>query len=155
MKKISSIILITLLSFMLIACGKQYEDTNGDNNFDLQTITDQNIILLDTGSSGLSYSEQNLADILYSSEYSSKNFSGVEQLYLTNFVLPSDVEITIGHMDVTKGNFKLVVINNDQIIFEIPLDSFGETFRFEDISGTFSVHVAGESAAFEFYIDIQ
>ena len=58
-------------------------------------------------------------------------------------------------MNVKKGNFKLAVINNDEIIQEIPVDAFNETYRFEDLTGTFSVHVAGESAAFGFYIDVR
>ena len=155
MKKLMVIALSLCLVMSLVGCGTQYEDTNGDDNFSLQTITDQNIIKLDVGSSALNYTEENLGDLLYSSEYSSKNFNGVAQIYQTNCLLPSDLEVYIGHMNVTKGNFQLAVINNDEIIYEIPLDSFGDTFRFEDISGSFAIHVAGESASFEFYIDIR
>lgn len=153
MKKMWSIILVLTMCMMLVACD-EYEDTNGEDNYALQTITDEDIIRLSTGASGLSYSEENLGG-LHSSEYSSKKFNGVEQLYLTNFILPSDVSIYIGHMDIKSGNFKLVVINNDEIIQEIPLDAFNETFYFEDLEGAFSVHVAGESASFEFYIEIK
>ena len=53
------------------------------------------------------------------------------------------------------GNFKLVVINNDEIIQEIERDTFNETFYFEDLKGDFSIHVAGESAKFDFHIDVQ
>ena len=155
MKKGILALLVVCLCWNLAGCGTQYEDTNGADNFALQTITDQNIIHLDTGASGLSYTEKNLLGVISSSEYSSGNFNGVEQLYLTNFLLPSDIEIYIGHMNVKQGNFKLVVINNDEIIHEFALDTFGETFRFENLKGTFSVHVAGESAAFEFHIDIR
>ena len=155
MKKMFLIVLTVCLVMSLIGCGAQYEDTNGADNFSLQTITDQNIVNLDLGASGLTYTEENLGGIISSSEFSSKNFNGVEQIYLTNFLLPSDIEVYIGHINVKKGNFKLAVINNDEIIHEIPLDALGETFRFEDLTGTFSIHVAGESAAFDFYIDIQ
>ena len=155
MKKFSLILLSLCLILALVGCGTQYEDTNGPDNFTLQTITDQNIINLDLGASGLTYTESELGDILSSSEYSAKNFNGVERIFQTNFLLPSDIEVYIGHMNVKSGNFKLVVINNDTIIQEIPLDSFNETFRFENLSGSFSVHAAGESAAFEFYMDVQ
>ena len=155
MKKQLLMILIICLALALVGCGAQYEDTNGADIFSLQTITDQNIINLDLGASGLTYTEENLGDIIFSSAYSSKNFNGVEQIYLTNYLLPSDVEVYIGHMNVTKGNFKLAVINNEEIIYEIPLNAFGETFRFEDLTGSFSIHVAGESAAFDFHINIQ
>lgn len=154
MKKILVLLFLMLLSLSLAGCGEEYEDTNGEDNFALQTITDEDIINLATGASGLSYKESNLG-FFHSSEYSSKKFNGVEQIYLTNFIGKSDVEIYVGHMNVKKGNFKLAVINNDEIIKEIPVDSFNETYFFEDLKGTFSVHVAGESAAFDFYIDIR
>ena len=153
MKKLRSMFLVSAMCAILVACGEKYEDTNGTDNFSLQTITDDDIIHLSTGASGLTYSEQNLGGI-HSSEYSSKNFNGVEQLYLTSFIAKSDVEIYIGHMSVESGNFKLVVINNEKIIQEIPLDTFNESFYFEDLEGDFSVHVAGESAKFDFHIDI-
>lgn len=153
MKKIWSTVLIIMMFVMLTACGEKYEDTNGADDYSLQTITDDDIIHLSTGASGLTYSEQNLGG-MHSSEYSSKNFNGVEQIYLTSFILPSDVYVYIGHMAVESGNFKLAVINNDEIIQEIPLDSFNEEILFEDLTGDFSVHVAGENAAFEFYIDV-
>lgn len=154
MKKTLLFLLALCLCLSLAACGTEYEDTNGPEDFTLQTITDDNIINLDIGASSLSYTETSLGGIS-SSEYSSKNFNGVERLYLTNYLLPSDVEVYIGHMNVTQGNFRLAVINNDEIIFDIPLDSFGETFRFEDLTGPFSIHLAGESAAFEFHLSIE
>ncbi len=154
MKKLM-ILLMICISAQLFGCSAEYPDTNGADDYSLQTITDENIIHLDLGASGLGYRESNLAGFLISSEYYSKNFNGVEQIYLTNFILPSDIEIYIGTMNVTSGNFKLAVVNDETIIFEIPLDAFGETFRFENISGTFSIHAAGESAAFEFHIDVQ
>lgn len=152
MKKLLGIFLMLLLCVTLAGC-KEYEDTNGDDDFTLQTITDENIIHLETGASNLTYKESNIG-ALKSAEYTSKNFNGVEQLYLTSFWGKSDIEIYIGHMNVKKGNFKLAVINNDEIIKEIPLDAFGETYRFEDLEGDFSIHLAGESAAFSFYMDV-
>lgn len=154
MKKLFSFLFAALLCLHLTACGTTYEDTNGADDFTLQTITDENIIQLNTGASGLSYSEESLDGMLLSSEYSAKNFNGVEQIYLTNLLLPSDVYVYIGHMDVQAGNFKLVVINNDQIIHEFPLDTFNQEFLFENLTGSFALHVAGESAAFSFHISV-
>lgn len=155
MKKFLSLLLIVCMCFSLVACGTEYEDTNGEEDFTLQTITDEEIINLGTGASGLAYTEKHLGNVIYSSEYSSKNFNGVEQIYLTNFIGASDISVYIGHMSVESGNFKLVAVNNDEIIHEFDLDTFGETFYFEDLTGSFSIHVAGESAVFEFHIEIQ
>ena len=154
MKKLLSLVLICCMCVAFVGCGEEYEDTNGPDNFSLQTITDEDIIHLQTGASGLTYRESNLGG-LSSSEYSSKNFNGVEQIYLTSFILPSDIYVYIGHLNVESGNFKLVVINNDEIIKEIPLDTFGEEFLFENLEGDFSIHVAGESAKFEFHIQVE
>lgn len=154
MKKIIAVLMVCAICVTLSGCGTTYEDTNGDDVFTLQTITDKNIIFLETGASGLAYTESKLGDSVTSSEYSSKNFNGVSQIFLTNFITESDIRVYIGHMEVNSGNFKLVAINDDKIIKEFPLDSFNEEFLFEDIKGTFSIHIAGESANFEFYIDV-
>ena len=153
MKRIIQMILVLGICLALVGCGDEYKDTNGEDNFSLQTITDDNIIQLDLGASGLGYTEESVGDII-STEYKSKNFNGVEQIYLTDFIGKSDVEIYIGHMNVKSGNFRLVVINDDKIIKDIPLDAFGDTFRFEDLEGTFAIHVAGESAAFNFHMEV-
>lgn len=155
MKKIVSMVLTIALAMSFVACSStEYKDTNGADDFSLQTITDEEIVNLSTGASGLSYSEESLEDVLLSSEYSSKNFNGVERIYLTNFLIPSDVMIYIGHMDVQEGNFRLVLVNNDEIIYEFPLDTFNETFTFENLIGDFSIMVAGESAKFSFHINV-
>lgn len=155
MKKFIAMTLLLAIVFCFTGCSSTtYEDTNGEDNYELETITEEQIINLSVGASGMSYKESSLADMLKSSEYYSKNFNGVEQLYLTNFLLPSDINIYIGHYMVSSGNFKLFVINNDEIIHVFDDDTFSETFRFEDLSGTFSIVAAGESANFTFYMDI-
>ena len=154
MKKLLCMILVFSMCFALVGCGTEYPDTNGEDNFDLETITDENIINLETGASGLTYEELNLG-ALHSSEYSAKNFNGVERLYFTSFIGKSDVCVYIGHMTVESGNFRLVVINNDEIIKDIPLDTFNEDIWFEDLTGDFAIHVAGESAKFDFHIEVQ
>ena len=153
MKKLVCFLLAILLSLSLVACGEEYEDTNGPDDFSLQTITDENIVNLDIGASNLSYKEQNVGS-LHSSEYYSDNYNGVSQIYLEGFVGKSDVTVYIGTMSVTAGNFKLAVVLDDEIIQEIPIDTFNEEFFFEDIKGDFSIVVAGESAEFEFYLDV-
>lgn len=154
MKKFCALLLALTMLVSLSACGTKYEDTNGDADFSLQTITDQDIIHLRTGASGLSYSESSLGDIITSAEYSSKNFNGVEQLYLNNFIAPSDIIVYVSTLSVTSGNFRLVVINNDEIIFDIPLDTFNEQFYFENLTGSVSIHAAGESAACSFHLEV-
>ena len=153
MKRLVQLVLVLGMCLALVGCGDEYEDTNGEDNFELQTITESNIINRDIGASGLGYEEISVGDIT-STEYESKNFNGVEQIYMTNFIGKSDINVYIGHMNVESGNFRLVVINDDKIIDEIPLDAFGDTFLYEDLKGEFAIHVAGESAAFNFHIEV-
>ena len=150
MKKVLNILLFLCLLFSLTACGATtvYEDTNGPDDFSLQTITVDNIINRDIGASGLSYKESNFMGIT-STEYSAKNFNGTDMLYNTVFLGKSDIEIYVGYLNIHSGNFAMVVVNNGEIICEIPDGTFGEYFRFEDLKGDFSIHVAGESANFE------
>ena len=57
MKKALCLLAAVLLCFGVSGCGGEgYEDTNGADDFTLETITDENIINLDVGASGLSYS---------------------------------------------------------------------------------------------------
>lgn len=154
MKKLLCAALATMFSFTLVGCGETYEDTNGEDNFALQTITDENIIKQNIGASGLSYSETEIGPIT-TSEYSAKNFNGVECIYETTYIGKSDVTVYVGTMNVKSGNFKMAVVLDDEIIKEIPLDAFGEDFYFEDIKGHFQLVVAGESAAVEFYVNVE
>ena len=155
MRKFVSGILILGLCISLFGCSTEtYEDTNGADDFTLQTITDENIVNLDVGGAGMSRSETKLGPIS-SVEYSSKSFNGVYEIEQTNFILPSDVAVYVGHLNVKSGNFKLAIVNDDAVIFEIPLDSFGDTYYFEDLKGHFAIRAAGESAAVEFFVEMQ
>lgn len=154
MKKFLCLILTVLMLLSCAGCGTIYEDTNGDDDYSLQTITDENIIQLNVGASGLSYSETTLDSLSISSGYHSRNFNGVERIYLADYIFPSDVSVYIGTFSVNKGNFEAVAIHNDQIIQEFTPDSFNQTFIFEDLTGSFSIHLAGESADFDLFIEV-
>ena len=57
------------------------------------------------------------------------------------------VVLNFSEFTVTEGNFVLVVVNEGKILAKIePGDALEYTF--ENISGVFSVRVAGESAAY-------
>ena len=155
MRKRFMLISMILFAILLFGCStEKYEDTNGADNYTLQTITDENIVKMNVGGAGMSRSETKLGPIT-SVEYSSKNFNGVYEIDQTNFILPSDVSVYVGHMNVKSGNFKLAIVNDDAVIFEIPLDSFGDTYYFEDLKGHFAIRAAGESAAVEFFVEMR
>ncbi len=149
MKKIVRILCTFFLITGLTGCGETYEDTNGENNTALNTITDENIINMDIGASGLSYTTTEVMGITCE-EYSSNNFNGVIEIGYANYISANQIDVYVGHINVKSGNFKLVVLIDDEIVKVIPNDAFGETYTFKNVKGTLSIRAAGESASVEF-----
>lgn len=125
-------------------------DSNGPDDFSLQTITDENIINLDIGmTGGIDIRNDIIGDGL---TFSSDGFTGVYEVMHNNYIGNSDVNIRMTLLTVTEGNFRAVVVHNDEIIEELPFnteDPFIDLWL-HDINGTVSFRIAGESAAFRF-----
>lgn len=148
---------IAVIAFAAVGCfwifGSGLEhipDTNGPEDYSLTTITDENIIKQDLGSIGGPTISQS---ILFGDgyEFSAKKFTGVYEILYDNFIGKSDFVLDLTNFVVTEGNVRLVVIHNDQIVAELTPDMFVE-YRLEDITGTVSLRIAGESAAFSFFM---
>ncbi len=134
--------------FMFMGNGMEHiEDTNGAENFALQTITDENIINKDIGAiGGPNMSTDNISN---TTTYSSKKFTGVAEIYGVDITTTS-MDITVNHASVTEGNFKLVLLVDDEIVHEFKLNELSQTYTLEKPSGYVSLVIAGESANFEF-----
>jgi len=146
---------MVLLCFAITACSESYEYTNGIEDYTLQTITDENIMKLNIGASGLTCSTGRKDIVPFNGKYSSGNYNGVDRIFhYPNFDRKSEFTVTINNLNVKSGNFKIVIINNEKIICEAPLNIKEEQFNFENIVWTFSIHIAGENAEFELKIDI-
>lgn len=124
---------------------KHIEDTNGADVYTLQTITDEDIINMNIGNKGVWESKDNLTNI---TTYSSDKFSGVYEVYNTNFV-GTNLKVTVRNLKVNEGNFKLVLVVNDEIVHEFNLNESTQTYMLEEVSGNISLRIAGESADFE------
>ena len=80
-------------------------------------------------------------------ELSAKKFSGVADILWADYILPSDFSLNLDHFSVTGGNFRMMVINEGEIIADIqPGDDI--SLLIEDLTGYTVVRIAGESAAF-------
>lgn len=146
------IVVAVIAIIWMIGDGFEHiEDTNGADNFSLQTITDENIIDLDMGSMGIGESTSAFS---VGTKYSSSKFSGVYELYTANYILDSDVIVSVYDLSVTGGNFKLVVLVDDEIVHEFSLTEPIQEYTLNDVNGTVSVRVAGECAAFRFNLDV-
>ena len=116
MKKISIFIVLILLSLFLISCNK-YEDTNGDDDYSLEHITDEAII----DNSGKSITNIGMAEINteISKTRSVLKANGVETLA----VLDGNVTYKINlRIDITKGNAKVVLVCEGKIVYEFKLN---------------------------------
>lgn len=121
-------------------------DTNGPDDFTLQTITDDNIRNRDIGALNVGQSTSLVSDTV---SYSSKKFTGVYEVFTQNIVT-NRYEITVNHARVDAGNFKMVLCVDDEIVHEFTLNTLSQTFVLEHVNGTVSLRIAGESADFMF-----
>lgn len=152
MKKLLSaavVIFAVAASLWLILSGPEHiEDTNGPENFALQTITDQQIIDRSIGSVGGPAMTQSLltGDTM---EVSAEKFTGVYELLYDNYILPSDFVIDLTAYEIYSGNFKIVVVHNEEIVATLEPGLFVD-YRLEDVTGYVSLRIVGESASFTF-----
>ena len=151
MKKILSVLavvaIIAVAVIWFMGDGLEHiEDTNGPEDFTLQVITDDNIRSRDMGALNVGQSTDFLSDTV---TWSSKKFTGVYEVFTENIVT-NRYEITVNHARVDAGNFKMVLCVNDEIVHEFKLNELTQTFVLENVKGTVSLRIAGESADFMF-----
>ena len=122
------------------------EDTNGAEDFSLQTITDENIINQDTGAINVVTTNNTITNM---TEISSKKFTGVYEVVYENLIGKSDFVLNLYDFKIKSGNFKMVVVHDDKIVAVLTPENADE-FILNDINGTVSLVIAGESADFSF-----
>ena len=151
-KKILSFVII--VAFVVAACIMAFsgekiehiEDTNGADNYTLQTITDREIQSLSVGAKGFSQTSNNVTGNIV---YSSKKYTGVTEFEGTG-VLTGDYTVTIKYFDVEAGNVKLVLVRDDRIVHEFMPNEDLQSYTIEDAAGSYvSLRIAGESAKFK------
>ncbi len=141
------IISVVLAMVMLLNTDLEHiEDTNGADDFSLQTITDKNIINQDTGAINVVTTNNTITNM---TEISSKKFTGVYEVLYENFIGKSDFVLNLYDFKINSGNFKMVVVHDDKIVGVITPENADE-FVLNDINGTVSLVIAGESANFSF-----
>lgn len=135
---------------MLTSNLKHIEDTNGAENYNLQQITEYNIINMDIGALNLTESNELFNNL---PTYKSDKYTGVSEIYMTN-IWGNRFDITLYNLRVKSGNFKVVLVHNDEIVHEFKLNELSESYTLENPNGTVSLRIAGESADFEFSYDL-
>ena len=144
----AAVFAVVVLAWSMLSSIDHIEDTNGADNFSLQVITDQQIVELSTGATGGPNITR--SSLLGSTvEFSSKKYTGVSEILYDNFLLPSDFDLSLTNFHVHEGNFRMVVVHNDQIVATLEPDMF-VNYRLENVTGTVSLRIVGESASFTF-----
>lgn len=154
MKNIKNKLFVPVILIAVIIAGimlfntdlEHIEDTNGADNFELQTITDEDIAKIEMGSLNVTTSTNSITNM---TEISSSKFTGVYEVLYTNLIGKSDFLLNIYDFQINSGNFKMVVVHDGEIVHTITPEN-AEEFLLEDISGTVSLVIAGESADFSF-----
>lgn len=146
---IAAVVFVVVVgAWLILGSPEHIEDTNGADDFSLQTITEENIIKLDFGAvGGPTISRSSFWNEIV--EFSADKYTGVTEILYDNFIGTSDFEVDISSFEVYGGNFQMVVVHNDEIVATLEPDTF-VNYRLEDITGYVSLRIAGESASFGF-----
>ena len=143
---IAAVVMVAVAAVWFLNSNLEHiEDTNGADNYTLQTIKDSNIINMDIGAMGLKTRKNK---ITRTTTYSSNKFTGVAEIYGQN-IYGNRIEFTINHARVDAGNFKIVLLEDDEIVHEFTLNELTQTYVLKNPSGYISLRVAGESADFQ------
>lgn len=156
MKKVICLIVALMFTLAFAGCGVEIPDENGPDNFDLATITEDNIINMDLGASGYSVSPSSDDEeyMTKMTKVKGKDFSGVAELYQTNLMGKSDITVYLDNISVSEGNFKVLVLVDDKIVHKFNNQEMLQQCELEDIKGSVSVRIAGETADFKCYLQV-
>ena len=143
---IAAILVVAMAVWFIMDKPEHIEDTNGADNYSLQTITDENICKLDMSALNIVEDNNIVGEAV---TYKSEKFSGVYEVFTENIVT-NRYEITVNHAKVNAGNFKMVLCVDDKIVHTFKLNELSQTFVLENVKGSVSLRIAGESADFMF-----
>ena len=148
-KLLNLILIFLILSLLLTGCEYgQIEDTNGEEDYSIQTILDDKI------------KEGPNTRYVINSKWSTKDnvttmkiekFSGLFLLrttHVTNKTLTYEIDSI-----VEKGNFKIVIVKNNEEIINVLINST-ELVTINDAEGKYQIKAVGESAKFKMSCEI-
>lgn len=151
MKKILLVICFMFILFSM-SCGvfKQYEDTNGDDDYTLQSITDEMLIKdsggLQVGAITSTSSKNGITNI----SLKVHRFDGVNEIYK---IKSGSYTMTV-NFKVTSGNAKLVVTDGKRIVKTFNISEEDQVFEFTS-TNSYYFKMAGEACEFELTAEIK
>ena len=140
MKRNSKLILLIILLLALTGCGKHIEDTNGPEDFTLETITEEDIL---NGYPEVAV-KQSLERDGNEYKYSVKKMTGVKEIFKGSFQ-NEDIAITL-NTSVESGNANIVLLYKNIILKRFLLNAENQVFSMTGLNGEIRILVVGESA---------
>lgn len=153
------VLVIVAAVWMFLNPGPDHiEDTNGADNYSLQTITEQDVVEQKMGTKGTVSEKESHYDfagwtVSSGTKYSSKKFTGVYLLYNTTLIKGSDIYVSLAEFEIKEGNFTFYIVFDGEIVGQVePGEAALAEFRLDNVEKTGSLEyvIAGESANFTF-----
>lgn len=149
---------VCVVIFILNPAPEHIEDTNGADNYALQSITERDVVEQKMGSRGTvaeseAYLEIGSLTISDGVRYSSNKFTGVYLLYTTTLFKGSDIYVSLAEFEIREGNFAFYIVFDGEVVGQVePCDGASSEFRLDNVNKTGSLEyvIAGESASFSF-----
>ncbi len=144
-------VLLLLLSISLLtfsSCMSHIEDTNGEDDFSLCSLTDEDI------AGGGSYLEQGSvrSEINGKVKIRINKFSGVNTI--ESIKIRGEKKTLTLTATVDSGNFRIVIVKDGEIFADLKVDGTQERVTLSD-NGEYDLRIAGESAHIEIVYEIE
>ena len=150
MKKLICALLAVFILLSFTGCGtRSYEDTNGEDDYSLQTITEADIIRGIGSSIFMSSTVRNN----HVTVCTARTMSGVAKLFELD-LNGEDLDLTVS-CSITKGNARLVLVINDEIVHDFGLKGMNQNFTLENVTGAVSLRIAGESTGYSIKYELK
>jgi hypothetical protein len=140
MKKLCKLLLAIVLVLTLSGCFKQVEDTNGPDDYTIQTYTDKDITYGNKKHVFIGALENSIGN--HGSLKVSK-FSGIYDLYKVN-ASNQRLEFNIT-AKCSSGNFRVVIVHDNEIIYNVKINQ-NDVKAFDNCDGNYTIVIVGESA---------
>ncbi len=142
--------LILAMCLGLVACG-QIEDTNGQDDYSLATITEEELVKGTNSSSKVGFLHTQIND---SHTFKVSKFSGVEAIESVRATENTKSITFLVESTRTSGNLYVYVRCDDQIVGEFEIGARDDLVIESPAPGKYELCVAGESASYELSVTI-